>query len=129
MALYLIKNKEKKSVYTNETWTNEDGSERFIIEEMYRWGETVINVDDEELELFEDMKSSDEFYVSEFAIEDQDLNDGCSLYFNTDGDEELMEKLEALWEEEGYVALEAAGYFLDDVETYYIGELEITEVN
>ena len=128
MTLYLIKNKQKKSVYVNETWTNEDGSESFIIEEMYRWGETVINVDNEELEMFEDMKSSDAFYVTEFAIEDQDLNDGCSLYFNTDGDDELMEKLEAIWEEDGHAGLEAAGYFFDDAETYYIGELEITEV-
>lgn len=129
MALYSIKNKEKKSVYVNETWANEDGSERFVIEEMYRWGETVIDVSDEELEMFEDMKQSSEFRVSEFAIEDQNLDDGCSLYFNTDGDDELLEKLEALWEEEGYSALEAAGYYLDDSETYYIGELEITEVS
>jgi hypothetical protein len=129
MTLYLIKNKEKKSVFVNETWTNEDGAERFIIEEMYRWGETIISVDEEEMEMFNDTKDSGEFCVTEFAIEDQDLIDGCSLDFNTNGNQELYEKIEALWNEDSYAALEDAGYYLEDSETYYVGDLEITEVS
>ena len=129
MTLYLIKNKEKKSVFVNETWTNNDGTEHFIIEEMYRWGETIISVDEEEMEMFNDTKDSGEFCVTEFAIEDQDLIDGCSLDFNTNGNQELYEKIEALWNEDSYAALEDAGYYLEDSETYYVGDLEITEVS
>lgn len=128
--LYVLKNEQKKSVFTTEYWSHREREESFVIEEMFRWGETFLMLNDEERdEILSLIEDEEEIEVVGFQIEDQNLMDGCSMYFNSDSDL-LVEEVETLWDNEGYMGLDEAGWDCDDSITIYSGPctLELCEI-
>ena len=128
--LYVIKNSEKKNVYCTETWYNDETDEMFYIEEMFRWGETVLRLGDDDLkEIQNDLSNGHPINVSRYIIEDQNLDDGCAMdFFSQDDDEELVERVEKIWDNGLYSGLEDAGFFQEDAEVIYHGPCTIEEV-
>ena len=125
--LYVIKNVTKKNVYCTETWSNPDTDEEFEIEEMFRWGETVLRLTDEEYkEIVQDMTEGVPITVTNYDIEDQNLDDGCAMDFA--GDAEIVEKVEAIYDDGQYMALEDAGFYHDDSVVTYYGEVSLEKV-
>lgn len=128
--LYVIKNTDKKSVYCTETWYNDETDESFYIEEMFRWGETVLWLDEDDLkEIQNDIAEGNPIIVSHYTIEDQNLDDGCAMdFYSAEDDQELVERVEKIWENDFYSGLEDAGFFQEDAEVVYHGPCTIEEV-
>ena len=127
---YKVEPKYKKSVYEYSTYESEDEKIKFTIEEMYRWGHVVIKVeDDEELSdiIGDPNDANNEFEFDHTMVEDQEVDDQCSFYFN-DVQGMSIEELEEKYDENGH------DYLLDtfgepvDFYTVYQGELEVKEV-
>jgi hypothetical protein len=127
MTLYVIKTLEKKNVYETQYWSHEDGQKSFNKIEMYRWGEVVIEAEEDLIDEYT-LKNEDGFFVSDYEIVDLSLDDGCALYFEECEGVEL-EEVEEIWEQDYTMGLEDAGYDLEDVDLWLYGPLEITEVN
>jgi len=127
---YKVSPKWKKSIYEYSKYENEDNTKSFVTEEMYRWGHCVVKVEDgNELAdiIGNPIDKRNEFEFDHTMVEDQEVDDQCSFYFqNCKGitDEELNEK----YEDEGH------DYLLDnfgeptDFWTIYQGELDVEEV-
>ena len=145
MRTFIVKTLEKKSVVSREFWETDQpdpftGRKAFVAEELFRWGEAVISVpdDDEEFDDLETlMQNENGFCPQWYDVEDQNLDDGCALDFETivpgPGTEEYeevsVEEIEQLWEDNRYEAFEEAGYEFTDVEVMFYGPLEIEEIN
>lgn len=136
MKLWEIRPVEKKCVYTRTTYYVPDDSEiaagkRFFIDEMYRWGRCTIR-SDEKPQYYEDDPYGFPFELSDYEVEDQESDDGCSLDFVYDEDDEWTEEekqyIEGLWEDDSWSAFEDNGIYADDCDTKYYGPLEVTEV-
>lgn len=124
--LYVLKNLEKKNAYNTEFWVNDDGRS-FQIEEMFRWGETVLVLTDEEAqEIRDDIAEGHPICATDYQIEDNNLDDGCSLYFQECNDI-TVEQVEELWDNDMYSAFEEAGFVFEDVELIYYGPCELVE--
>ena len=127
---YKVSPKWKKSIYEYSKYENEDNTKSFVTEEMYRWGHCVVKVEDgNELAdiIGNPIDSRNEFEFDHTMVEDQEVDDQCSFYFqNCKGitDEELDEK----YEDGGH------DYLLDnfgeptDFWTIYQGELDVEDV-
>lgn len=134
MKRYLIKNEEKKSVIETEIWTNDSLQVSIEIEQTYRWGEFTIQCED-----YIDPSNPAGFVVTDYDIEDQDLDDGCSFCIQnvqsaarelSDSDKEyIISLVETAWEEDMYTGLEDNSWYLDDVETTIVGPLTIEELD
>jgi len=131
MKYYKVEPKWKKSIYEYSTWSNEDKSKTFTMEEMYRWGHVIIKVDDEIDETIEDYIGDANDPNNEFEIsvyEDAEVDDQCSLYF-----EECVgitnEELDEQYEDRGWDLLEEDyGGEPDDFWKVFHGELKVTDV-
>ena len=127
---YKVSPKWKKSIFEYSKFENEDNTVSFNTEEMYRWGHCIVKVEDgEELAdiIGNPIDSRNEFEFDHTMVEDQEVDDQCSFYFqNCKGvtEEELDEK----YEEDGH------DYLMDtygepvDFWTIYQGELDIEDV-
>jgi len=127
---YKVSTKWKKSIYEYSKYENEDNTKSFTTEEMYRWGHCVVKVEDgKELAdiIGNPIDSRNEFEFDHTMVEDQEVDDQCSFYFqNCKGitEEELDEK----YEDGGH------DYLLDnfgeptDFWTIYQGELDVEDV-
>ena len=127
---YRVSPKWKKSIYEYSKYENDDNTKSFTTEEMYRWGHCVVKVEDgNELAdiIGNPIDSRNEFEFDHTMVEDQEVDDQCSFYFqNCKGitEEELDEK----YEDGGH------DYLLDnfgeptDFWTIYQGELDVEEV-
>ena len=127
---FRVSPKWKKSIYEYSKYENDDNTKSFTTEEMYRWGHCVIKVEDgNELAdiIGNPIDSKNEFEFDHTMVEDQEVDDQCSFYFqNCKGitEEELDEK----YEDGGH------DYLLDnfgeptDFWTIYQGELDVEEV-
>lgn len=128
MKVYEIRTLEKKNISHIETWTNEEMVE-FDINETYRWGKVVISVEDDEDFNVEEVGNNEYgFCVSDYCVEDQDLDDGVSLYFEGFETEELQEQVEEIFDVDSYTGLEEAGYSFVEAETWFYGPLEVKEI-
>jgi len=126
---YKISPKWKKSIYEYNIYKDEKKGISFNTEDMYRWGHCILKVEnDEELsDIIGDKDDSyNEFEFNHTMVEDQEVDDQCSFYFeNAKGitTEELDEK----YEEGGY------DYLLDtfgeptNFWTIYHGELNVED--
>lgn len=132
--LWEVRPEEKKCVYMRTTYIVPSDSEIaagkvFYMDEMYRWGRCVVRSNDKPQQHADDPYSYP-FNLSDYEIEDQESDDGCSLEFVfEDGDEwseEEKQYIEDLWEEDLYSAFEDNGICVDDCDTQYYGPLEIT---
>jgi len=127
---YRVSPKWKKSIYEYSKYENDDNTKSFTTEEMYRWGHCVVKVENgNELAdiIGNPIDSRNEFEFDHTIVEDQEVDDQCSFYFqNCKGitEEELDEK----YEDGGH------DYLLDnfgeptDFWTIYQGELDVEEV-
>lgn len=127
---YKVSPKWKKSIFEYQVFKDEEKGISCEVEEMYRWGHCVIKVeDDDELEdiIGDPNDANNEFEFDHSMVEDQEVDDQCSFYFN-DVQGMSIEKLEEKYDEEGH------DYLLDtfgepvDFYTVYQGELEVKEV-
>lgn len=122
---YKISTLEKKSICQEETFTKTVGDQSYEvrIEQWWRWGYVVISEVDHTL----DADNPDGLVVSDYCIEDQDLNDGVALYFHYSKNvsDEEKELFESAWEEDGYSGIEDIGWSQWDTETTFVGPLEI----
>jgi len=127
---YLISPKWKKSIYEYSKYENDDNTKSFTTEEMYRWGHCVVKVEDgNELAdiIGNPIDSRNEFEFDHTMVEEQEVDDQCSFYFqNCKGIEE--EELDEKYEDGGH------DYLLDnfgeptDFWTIYQGELDVEDV-
>ena len=122
---YKISTQEKKSIVHVETYTKTiDGEECEVkIEQTWRWGYVIIS----DVEDAIDPANPDGLMVTDYSIDDQDLDDGCSLwfYFSDNTPEEARELFESAWDEEGYSGIEDLGWNQWDTEICFHGPLDV----
>lgn len=130
---YKVKTAEKKNAYTISTYSMPDegiaANKTFYIDEMYRWGEALLEVEgDMIVEAFED-PYNDPFYLDSYNIIDQDFQDGCSLVFRFEEDDEWTDEekqfVEQIFENDSYSGFEEHGIYCDDFSARFYGPLEI----
>jgi hypothetical protein len=135
--LWEVRPIEKKCVYTRTTYYVPDDSEiaagkKFYMDEMYRWGRCIIRSDVKPEQHAEDPYGNP-FELSDYDIEDQESDDGCSLDFEFEDDDDWTEEerayIEDLWEEDSWSAFEDNGIYMDEHDTQYVGPLEVTCVD
>lgn len=131
--LWEVKTTEKKCVYTRTTYYVPDDSEIaagkcFYIDEMYRWGSCIIRSDTKP-EHHNDDPYRFSFQLSDYEIEDQESDDGCSLEFVFEEDDEWTEEeqqyIESLWDEGSWSSFEDNEIYADEYVTEYVGPLEV----
>ena len=131
--LYVLKNLEKKNVWNTEYWSDERGR-RFGVEEMFRWGETILELDEDEVSeiqtyIFEETPVA----VSEYTIYDNGLIDCCAFDIfqchNMDNPDDVItvDIVEEMWDNDMYTAFEEAGFEIDEVDLVYHGPCELVE--
>lgn len=129
--LWEVRPEEKKNVYTRTTYVVSSDSEVaagkvFYMEEVYRWGRCVIRSDEKPTYNTEDPYSVP-FELSDYEVEDQESDDGCSLDFKFEDDwtDEERAHIEGLWEKDQWYAFDDNQIYADDIDTKYYGPLEI----
>lgn len=128
MKKYKISTLEKKSIQDQETWYKEGRS--FTVDQWWRWGYVIITVeDDEEFDIEAIKRNEDGFNTDAYEVWDRDLDDGVALEFYTDGDEELYEEVQAMWDDEGPASFEQQGWNIEDGSTTFYGPLEVELVD
>jgi len=126
---YKVSPKWKKSIFEYQSYENEDKTISFTTEEMYRWGHCIVKVEDgDKLEDIIGDKDDDrnEFEFDHSMVEDMEVDDQCSFYFeNAKGitTDELDEKYE---EDYDYIQDNFGEPF--DFYTRYDGTLEVEDV-
>lgn len=131
--LWEVRPTEKKCVYQRTTYTVPDDSEvaggkTFYMDEMYRWGRCIVRTDTKP-EADPSDPYATPFNLNDYEVEDQECDDGCSLFFNYCDEDEWTEEekqyIEDLWEEDSWSAFEEKGIYADDCDTEYAGPLEV----
>lgn len=132
-TVYKVKTAEKKNVFTTSTYSMPDEgvakNKTFYINEIYRWGEATLEVEgDCVVEAFED-PYNDPFYLDSYNIIDQDFEDGCSLEFKFEEDDEWTDEekafVEQLFDNDSYTGFDDHGIYCDDFSARFYGPLEI----
>ena len=127
---YKISPKWKKSIFEYTRYENDDNTISFNTEEMYRWGHCIVKIEDgDELAdvIGNPIDSRNEFEFDHTMVEEQEVDDQCSFYFeNAKGitTEELDEK----WEEDGHDYIEEKYGEPTNFWTIYQGELNVEDV-
>lgn len=130
--LWEIKTAEKKCVYQRTHFIVSEDSDvaagkTFYMDEMYRWGRCVVRTNDKPTQAEDPY--ADPFELSNYEVDDQECDDGCSLDFEFDDDDNWTEEekayIEDLWERDGWMAFEEEGIYSVDCDTSYVGPLEI----
>lgn len=119
---------DKKSIVVTEYYTKRVGDEvyRFDVETVWRWGYAIVEEDADDIEIHDN-----ELVVTDYSIVDQDYQDGTSLFwkFSDNVPDEVREDIEFFLEENDYSQVEELGWWLDDVVTVFIGDLEIEQLD
>ena len=137
MATWTVKTQDKKSVEEHEIWTKDGKTIRRIT--GFRWGSWIVETSDDNPPEFEftevpngngKLDSIDMNNCYENNIENVELDsmvDGWygDVQYPDDMDEDEIERLNELWEEEGYDAWENEGWYLDETEAWIWGQIEI----
>jgi len=127
---YKISPKFKKSIYEYQTFRDDDKGVSCETEEMYRWGHCIVKVEDgEELAdiIGNPIDSRNEFEFDYSMVEDQEVDDQCSFYFN-DVKGMSIEELEEKYDENGHDYLLDTFGEPEDFFTVYHGELNVEDV-
>ena len=129
---YKLTTSEKKNAVQISTYRYEvDGKTwYFDFEEGYRWGTAVIELCEKPNYPEEDWYSEG-FCLDGYEISDMDMNDGCwgNFIFPDDMPDDLKEKIEALWDEDGYEAFENEGIDQWDSTTTFYGPIDFELVD
>lgn len=130
--LWEIRPVEKKNVFQRTSWIVGDGAEMaagktFYMEEWYRWGRCIVESDTEPT--VSDEPYTIPFELSDYEVQDQESDDGCTLDFVFPEDEGWTEEekqfVQDLWDEGAWSSLEENDMYTDDCDTEYYGPLEI----
>lgn len=126
MSRWILTNKHKKNCLEKEFWKHPDHDQLIVHEILWRWG-TFYCESDEMPEV--DLENDDGFAVYDSDFETDSLDDGCweEWSWPDSVSEEERQRLEELWNEDGYSAWEDAGIELFDSEIILMGSLELTE--
>lgn len=122
---YKISTNEKKSIVEVETFTKTVGDQTYEvkIEQTWRWGWVIIS----DVEDTIDPENPDGLLVTDYSIDDQTFDDGCSLWFTYSDNvpDEEKELFESAWDDEGYCGIEDIGWSSWDTEIAFHGPLEV----
>ena len=125
-CVYRISPKDKKSIIHTEIFWKTIGDEKYEVrmEQTWRWGHAVVS--DIEKDSI-DPENPDGLLVSDYCIEDQDMDDCVALwfYYSDNVTDEMKEEFETTWDEDGYSGVEEKDWSLWDTELVFIGPLEV----
>lgn len=121
---YKVSTRDKKSIVQTEIFikTVDGVAYEARMENTWRWGHAVISDVEKD-----SIDPSGDLLVSDYCIEDQQYDDGVALwfYYSDNVPEEVREEFEQAWDEDGYSGIEENGWLSWDVETTFIGPLEV----
>lgn len=124
MATWVLKTLEKKSVEETEFWTKDGQTIKRIT--GFRWG-TVSCENDERPDI--DLTNPDglEVFATDYDFELDSLDDGWygDVEYPEDMSDEERERMDELWDEDGYDGWESDGWYNDDTETWFYGPLSL----
>lgn len=131
--LWEIKTAEKKNAFQRTYFDVPAGQpgagKRFAMDEWYRWGWCTVRTDVEPKADGDDPHENP-LELGDFELEDNNMDDGCSLSFDfpesENWTEEEIEYIERLWEQDGWLAFEENGIEAGDCDIHYYGPLEVT---
>ena len=137
MAYWTVSTKDKKSVEEHELWQKDDMVIRRI--SGFRWGTWTVETSDDKPPVFEqlDGPSGDAVNMYDYFednienIELEMLDDGWygDVIWPDDMSDEERERLEELWEEDGYSGWEEDGWINYETECWASGPLEVEPAN
>jgi hypothetical protein len=132
---YAVSPRWKKSFEENESWADDSGR---VITISTLWRGGTINItpmnDDEVDELQEAVYNEYGDIFEPYGFEEHEYDsafDGisCDLYFSSSfDDDDEVKKLEEGYDDDGICYLEEQGFYSDDCEVFFHGELDIEEV-
>lgn len=133
MANWKVSTKDKKSVEEHEHW--EKDGQVIVRVNGFRWGTWIVTTEDDNPPEFEleacpggsDDEDSVDMYNNGYETELVSLDDGWygDVRYPDDMDDDEIERLEELWDEEGYDGWESEGWVQTETECWAWGELEI----
>ena len=125
MATWILTTLEKKNVTETEFWFKDGKTIKRST--GFRWGKVYCE-SDEQPDI--DLKNPDglDVFCTDYDFELDSLDDGCwvDVEYPEDMSEEEQERMDEIWDEEGYDAWEGEGWSNNDSETYFYGPLELT---
>lgn len=126
MAQWRITPTWKKSVVEVQEWTK-PGEDGYINHEIcWRWGEFIIETEDDEPPVIEE---GVDIFSTEYELGDWSTDDGCSEETDVDVPNELLrEELEEFLEENSIYDLEEKGWVMADCYMYINCEVNIEKV-
>lgn len=123
--MYKVSTTEKKSVVEKE-YFSKDGKTA-IVEQGYRWG-YFTTPDEVNLENYDPEEG---LMIYDYDVDDHSFDDGC--WITMDYDEEMTDEerdeFENAFNEDWYEGVEALGWFSQETEVKFYGELEVEEIN
>ena len=136
MADWKVSTKEKKSVEEHELWQKGDLVIRRI--SGFRWGTWTVTTTDDNPPEFDQSEGpgADAVNMYDYCdenienIELDSLDDGWygDVIYPDDMEDEERERLDELWDEDGYDAWESEGWDNYETECWASGELEIEKL-
>lgn len=125
MATWTLTTLEKKNVEETEFWSKDGRTIKRIT--GFRWGSVSCD-SDEQPDI--DLSNPDglDVYCTGYDFELDSLDDGhySEVEYPDDMSQEEQDRLDELWDEEGYDAWEGEGWSNNDTETYFHGPLQLT---
>ena len=125
MAVWTLTNMHKKSAVEKQYWTKDGVT--FIKEEGFRWGtwscesDSKPNIDLANPDGWEQFSQEEEWEMDEM------IDGSWSEWdFPEDMDEDEQERLQELWNEDSFDALETDGWVNDETEYWIHGPLKLT---
>ena len=137
MAEWQVSTQDKKSVEEHEIWSK-DG-QTIVRITGFRWGTWIVTTEDDSPPEFEreavpggsDDLDSVDMYNNGYDTELVNLDDGwySDVNYPDDMDDEEQQRLEDLWDEDGYDAWEGEGWTQTETECWAWGNFEIERVS
>lgn len=132
MATWKLSTEWKKSSIERQFWRKDD--KVIIREEGYRWGTFFIECDERPL-TDEELINQDGYELGciddDVCWEMEEMIDGC--WADTEAGrnctEEDLEEFNEAWDENSYEGVEELGWYNDDTEFEFLGNLELTNVD
>ena len=126
MTTWVLTTAEKKNVEEIEIWTKDSRTIRRIT--GFRWGKVFCESDDRpDIDL--DNPDGVNVYDCGHEFELDSLEDGWygDVNYPDDMSQEECERMDELWDEDGYDGWEGQGWYLDETECWFHGPLELKE--
>jgi hypothetical protein len=125
MATWSVKPSIKKSIVERQEWIK--GDERLIVETGWRWGEFLVETEDDNPP---DIEAGVDIYSCDYETELVETSDGCWEEHDTDEcDDETKEWLEEFLEDNSVFDLEEHGWIAGDTEMIIDCDLIIEKVD